>query len=266
MDLLVIFLLNFEIPPTIRNDAKIKYKNTPVGFCCGLCIAGRKRTFVYKRPTINLTIYITEPSLPPTLLPPEPRPPPHIHEMDDNDTVFDGHDDSPENLERIRLEYRDKGIVVVKMLQEHQCDDAIAEQWTEIIEKQNWKDEHMIKVRGADGRILDRNIPFDKAEFLRIVTSPLTPALRKTFNAGFPMHRSFGACSDPQVCSLMSIVYILRIWSFTTTMRILSHRFSISRKCGQGAKTHTRTRSHVCYSGRRISGWTSTAGSFYSFT
>jgi hypothetical protein len=77
----------------------------------------------------------------------------------------------------------------------------ILEQWEKIILKQPW--EKPIEVRNAQGRLLD--IREDAIEFLQVVTSPLTPELRKEFERGWCLHRGFGACSDDSVFHLKSV-------------------------------------------------------------
>ena len=64
---------------------------------------------------------------------------------------------------------------------------------------QEWTPEYKIVIKGADGRVLDPTVDADKAEFLAQVTGPLTPLVRKAFQAGFPLHIGFGAACDPAV-------------------------------------------------------------------
>ena len=119
--------------------------------------------------------------------------------------IFNGRDVSPANLELIRREYACKGLVVLKILDQATCDNLVIEQWRELILRQNWKEEHMIKVRGDDGRVLDVNEPGDRQEFLRAVTSPLTAAVLKRYNAGWCMHSGFGAACDNVVFHLKGV-------------------------------------------------------------
>ena len=77
----------------------------------------------------------------------------------------------------------------------------ILEQWRKIILTQPWA--IPIKVRNAQGRILD--IDDDEAEFLHVVTSPLSAEDRKEFARAWPLHRGFGACSDDSVFHLHTV-------------------------------------------------------------
>ena len=119
--------------------------------------------------------------------------------------VFDGRDVSQANLGRIRASYASHGFVCVRMLTQEQCNELVLEQWRRVILCQEWTDEYKIVVHGEDGRVLDPDRPNDQSEFLAAVVGPLSAARRKQFEAGWPLHRGFGACCDPAVFHLESV-------------------------------------------------------------
>jgi len=105
----------------------------------------------------------------------------------------------------ITKQYRNNGLVMIKLLDQSACDDLVMEQWKEVMLKQPYTDEHKIKVTsGESGRQLD--IDKDPREFLRAVTTaPLPKAVLKNFENGWCLHRGFGACCDPQVFHLPGV-------------------------------------------------------------
>ena len=119
--------------------------------------------------------------------------------------VLDGRDVSPANLARIKSQYAAHGFVCVRLLSAAQCDELVREQWRRVILQQEWTDEYKIVVRDAGGRALDVNSPADHHAFVDAVVGPLTAATRKKFEAGWPLHRGFGACCDPAVFHLEGV-------------------------------------------------------------
>jgi hypothetical protein len=119
--------------------------------------------------------------------------------------IFDGRDTSTANLQRIRAFYLAHGLVCVRLLSASKCNELVLEQWRRVILRQEWTDEYRITVHGADGRVLDVDNPKDHAEFLSAVIGPLPASRRKEFEAGWPLHRGFGACCDPAVFHLEGV-------------------------------------------------------------
>ena len=56
-----------------------------------------------------------------------------------------------------------------------------------------------VTLRGA---VTTYVVPADQADFLSAVIGPLPAQRRKKFEAGWPLHRGFGACCDPVVFHL----------------------------------------------------------------
>jgi len=123
----------------------------------------------------------------------------------DDAPVFDGRDASTANLERVRASYSEHGLVCVRLLTAGKCDELVLEQWRRVILRQEWSAEYRIAVHGGDGRALDVDNPADQPEFLSAVIGPLPAPRRKKFEAGWPLHRGFGACCDPAVFHLEGV-------------------------------------------------------------
>ena len=119
--------------------------------------------------------------------------------------ILDGRDVSPANLERIKSTYNANGFVCVRLLSAAQCDELVLEQWRRVILRQEWTSAYKIVVQGTDGRVLNVDDPSDRREFVDAVVGPLTAATRKKFEAGWPLHRGFGACCDPAVFHLEGV-------------------------------------------------------------
>jgi hypothetical protein len=119
--------------------------------------------------------------------------------------VFDGRDVSAANLERVRAAFSTDGLVCVRLLDADRCNELVLEQWRRVIGRQEWTAEYRIAVHGADGRVLDVDNPADQPEFLSAVVGPLPAPRRKKFEAGWPLHRGFGACCDPAVFHLEGV-------------------------------------------------------------
>ena len=93
----------------------------------------------------------------------------------------------------------------MRLLTAAKCKELVLEQWRLIILRQEWTDAYRIVVRGTDGRVLDVDNPDDHDEFLSAVTGPLAAPRRKEFEAGWPLHRGFGACCDPAAFHLEGV-------------------------------------------------------------
>lgn len=51
--------------------------------------------------------------------------------------------------------YEENGLVLVSVIDSGTCAELIAEQWREILLKQQWSEMYKLKVKGAGGRELD---------------------------------------------------------------------------------------------------------------
>ena len=111
-------------------------------------------------------------------------------------TIFYGRDVSAANLARIKSSYEKNGVACIRMLCAEKCNELILEQWRNIILKQEWTDAYRITVRCENGRVLDIDDAGDQEQFGKSVVGPLTPPVRKNFEAGWPLHRVFGAFCD----------------------------------------------------------------------
>jgi len=129
---------------------------------------------------------------------------------DGSATTFNGRDVSAANLARIKSSYNENGVVCIQMLSADKYNALVLEQWRNVILKQKWTDEYRITVHGQDGCVLDVDTPEDQKEFVRSVVGPLPPPVRKKMEAGWPLHRGFGACCDPAVFHLEGVWSIRR--------------------------------------------------------
>jgi hypothetical protein len=121
-----------------------------------------------------------------------------------------GHVFDKKDIAGIQAHFDKFGLAVISgILTDKQCDDLILEQWAKIILNQQWTPAYKIVIKGKDGHVLNPTVDADKAEFLAQVTGPLTPFVRKAFEAGFPLHIGFGAACDPAVWHL-PLVWNLR--------------------------------------------------------
>jgi len=135
------------------------------------------------------------------LLPPSP-----------DDTIFNAHDVSPENLSRMKCAFREHGAICVRIMDDARCRDLVLEQWRNVILKQQWTEDYQIKltdptlinVDNTSGR-LDVDNPEHKQMFFDQVVGPLSCERRRAFEIGWPLHRGFGACCDPQVFHLPGV-------------------------------------------------------------
>jgi hypothetical protein len=121
-----------------------------------------------------------------------------------------GHVFDKKDIAGIQAHFDKFGVVVVSgMLTDEQCDDLILEQWQKIMLQQHWTPEYKIVIEDENERELDPGLDADKPKFLAQVTGPLTPFVRKQFEAGWPLHIGFGAACDPVVWH-MPLVWKLR--------------------------------------------------------
>ena len=88
------------------------------------------------------------------------------------------------------------GYVVAQVLNKEECDIRVCELWTNVIQKQPWRTEVLLAIKGADGRTLDANEEADRPAFVDAVTGRLSKQTREYFGAGWPMHTTFGAPCD----------------------------------------------------------------------
>lgn len=105
----------------------------------------------------------------------------------------------------ITAQYKEKGLVILQLLDKAVCGELVLEQWKEVILRQPFTDDHKIRVRGgANGREL--KVDTDQELFLKMVTeSPLPKKTRSSFEKSWCLHRGFGACCDPAVFHLPGV-------------------------------------------------------------
>jgi hypothetical protein len=114
-----------------------------------------------------------------------------------------GHVYDKKDLEGIHKAYETDGFVVFHVLSQQQCDDLVFEQWRRVIATQPWKDGVRIVLRDEKGGVLDPENPEHKTEILAHITGAfMTADQRRDFEAGWPLHRGFGATCDPAVWNL----------------------------------------------------------------
>jgi len=120
--------------------------------------------------------------------------------MEDVPPAFDGFDVSDENIAAIKKSFMINGFVRVKVAKKVRCCVFIHEMWEKIILSQPWDVDYQIKLHSTiDGRLLDFHNPNDINEYFKIITSDLTPQVRKMMLNAWTLHRGFGACCDPVV-------------------------------------------------------------------
>lgn len=117
--------------------------------------------------------------------------------------TFDINDDA--GVEAARQFYDENGAVIVRLLDRAACIELVKEQWREIITQQPWSDSYRLTMPREPADDDDSKASADMARFVDMVMSPLTPSTRKKFEAGWTLHRGFGACCDPSVFHLRGV-------------------------------------------------------------
>ena len=106
----------------------------------------------------------------------------------------------------IRSAYAKDGFVVFDALSFRECQDLVFEQWRRVIATQPWKDGVRLELRDARGGVLDAENPAHRAQILAHLTGAfMTADQRREFEAGWPLHRGFGAACDPAVWNLAGV-------------------------------------------------------------
>lgn len=95
---------------------------------------------------------------------------------------------SPNDIDNIKQFYKDNGYCIIQILAPGDCIDLIREQHREIISKQPIKD----PLKLGDAPLNQLIGPFDAKRI-------------KYYKDRWPLHQSFGACSDPQVFHLPGV-------------------------------------------------------------
>ena len=116
--------------------------------------------------------------------------------------IFDLRDRSDANVAAMRAFYLEHGYFCSPLLSPEECEDNVCELWDKVILRQPLLDKYLIKVRGSGGIQLDPKNKEHRDEFFKAVASPLSPATRKAFTEGWPLHLQFGACADDAVFNL----------------------------------------------------------------
>jgi len=80
------------------------------------------------------------------------------------------------------------------VISQHDAEEAVLSIFEKVIYTQGLLPEYRVIVWGKDGRELHPRR--DRAEFLEVVSSPLSTRQRKNFENGWPMHIGFGAPCD----------------------------------------------------------------------
>jgi hypothetical protein len=117
-------------------------------------------------------------------------------------TIFNLRDRSDANVAAMYEFYEEHGYLCSPLLSAEECKDNVCELWDKVILPQPLLEEYHINVRGSDGMQLDPKRKEHRDEFFKAVASPLSPATRKTFTNGWPLHLQFGACADNEVWHL----------------------------------------------------------------
>ena len=90
-----------------------------------------------------------------------------------------------------------------------ECQDLVFEQWWRVIATQQWRDGVRIVLRDAKGGVLDPENPAHRTEILAHISGAfLAVQQRREFEAGWPLHRGFGATCDPAVWNLAGVLKV----------------------------------------------------------
>ena len=116
--------------------------------------------------------------------------------------IFNLRDRSDANVAAMSAFYKEHGYLCSPLLPAKECQHNVCELWDKVILRQPLLDKYRIKVRGPDGIELDPKHKEHRNEFFKAVASPLSPATRKAFTEGWPLHLQFGACADDEVWHL----------------------------------------------------------------
>jgi hypothetical protein len=95
------------------------------------------------------------------------------------------------------------GFVVVRMLRERECEEAIADQVKNILLKQPWMEKLVVQDR-LTGETLD--IEQHRDRYIKeLVAAGIPKKAREHYHSVWPMHKQFGACCDPNAFHLQTM-------------------------------------------------------------